>query len=95
MKICIDIGANVGSYAKEILMMTDAKVIAQFIVDNDADFYKEIQAGVQRMNVNWNNDVLDIKCSNEDCGHEYKSQLNVDYSSFFGTRSLRSRNLIS
>ena len=74
---------------------TDAKVIAQFIVDNDADFYKEIQAGVQRMNVNWNNDVLDIKCSNEECGHEYKSQLNVDYSSFFGTRSLRSRNLIS
>ena len=28
LKICIDIGANVGSYAKEILMMTDAKVIA-------------------------------------------------------------------
>tara|TARA_A100001388_G_C28733908_1_gene483058 strand:+ start:156 stop:1019 length:864 start_codon:yes stop_codon:yes gene_type:complete len=74
---------------------TSIEAIRSFVADNDATVFQKIREGVEEMNLDWNKDVLDIKCSNEECGHEYKSQLNVDYSSFFGTRSLRSRNLIS
>tara|TARA_B100000965_G_scaffold391775_1_gene400246 strand:- start:957 stop:1820 length:864 start_codon:yes stop_codon:yes gene_type:complete len=74
---------------------TSIEAIRAFVSDNDADVFKKIREGIDEMNSDWNKDVLEIACSEEECDNVYKSQLNVDYSSFFGTRSLRSRNLIS
>lgn len=74
---------------------TSIEAIRAFVSDNDADVFKKIRKGIDEMNSDWNKDVLEITCSEEECDNVYKSQLNVDYSSFFGTRSLRSRNLIS
>tara|TARA_B100001559_G_scaffold265776_1_gene232000 strand:- start:916 stop:1413 length:498 start_codon:yes stop_codon:yes gene_type:complete len=72
---------------------TDVNAIKSFVIDNDAEIFGQVRNGIEEMNVDWNNDILDITCASEDCDSVYKSKLNVDYSSFFGTRSLRSRNL--
>jgi uncharacterized protein (UPF0210 family) len=73
----------------------DRTKILDFISNNDAAFYKELQNKIKEISENWNLPTFDITCGGESCGNEYKSKINVDYSSFFGARSLRSRNLIS
>ena len=85
--------AHVANITKGDESESDPAAIRSFVADNDAEVYAQLKDGVTEMNVMWNKEILDIKCGNEECGHEYKSELNVDYSSFFGTRSLRSRNL--
>lgn len=73
----------------------DRTTILDFISNNDAAFYKELQNKIKEISENWNLPTFDITCGGESCKNEYKSKINVDYSSFFGARSLRSRNLIS
>jgi hypothetical protein len=73
----------------------DLNVIAEFIHNNDAEFYKKLKDGIHDLTRKWNLPNIDIECGAEDCDNKYKSALDVDYSNFFGVRSLRSRNLIS
>jgi len=85
------------SYIDSITDGTDSEQnrdkILDFIANNDAAFYKELQNKIKEISDNWNLPSFDIVCGAEDCGTEYKSKVNVDYSSFFGASSLRSRNL--
>lgn len=74
---------------------TDPNAISEFVHANDAEFFTELKNKIFELIHKWNLPLIDVKCPGEDCGKEYKSSINVDYSSFFGTRFLRSRNLIS
>ena len=74
---------------------TDIATIANFVTNNDAKFYTELKDNVTKLGDRWKVPPMGIKCSNEECGHEYKSIIDLDYSSFFGLRSLHSRNLVS
>lgn len=73
----------------------DRTKILDFIANNDAAFYKELQKKVKGITDNWNLPVFDVVCGDEKCATNYKTKINVDYSSFFGASSLRSRNLTS
>jgi len=85
------------SYIDSITDGTDSEAdrnkILDFISNNDAEFYKELQAKIKSISENWNLPTFDIICGAEECSTEYKSKINVDYASFFGAKSLRSRNL--
>ena len=74
---------------------TNLAEIENFIVNNDSEFYGELQTSVSQINDAWGIPKFDMKCSGEDCDQVYKTGVSVDYSSFFGTNSFRSRNLIS
>jgi len=74
---------------------TDLSAISKFITENDAEFFQELKEKISELTYKWNLPLLNVTCPGEECGKEYKSAINVDYSSFFGTRFLRSRNLIS
>ena len=73
---------------------TDISVITQFIVNNDALFFAKLKDGIKELTSKWNIPQFEMTCSNEECGKNYHSALDLDYSNFFGVRSLRSRNLI-
>ena len=70
------------------------ETIEKFIVDNDTEFYNELSKSVSQINDAWSIPKFTVKCGGENCGNEYKTGISVDYSSFFGTNSFRSRNLI-
>lgn len=74
---------------------TDLTAISKFVTENDAEFFQELKDKISELTFKWNLPLITVKCPGEDCGKEYNSSINVDYSSFFGTRFLRSRNLIS
>ena len=74
---------------------TNLEEIEKFIVNNDSEFYGQLQTSVQQINDAWGMPKFDMKCSNENCGNIYQTGISVDYASFFGTNSFRSRNLIS
>jgi hypothetical protein len=86
------------SYIDKITDGTDEEAdkskILDFISNNDAKFYKELQAKVKEISDQWNLPTFDITCSAEDCGTHYKSKIGMDYSSFFGNSSYPSRNLM-
>jgi len=86
------------SYIDKITDGTDEEAdkakILDFISNNDAKFYKELQSKVKEISDQWNLPTFDITCGTEDCGEEYKSKIGMDYSSFFGNNSSPSRNLI-
>ena len=73
----------------------DPKVIYEWVKDNDVEFYNKIRDTILDMTESWKLPDFDSACTNEECKHQYKSNLEMDYANFFGTRSLHSRNLIS
>jgi hypothetical protein len=73
---------------------TDLAAISSFITENDAQFFQELKEKISELTYKWNLPLINVTCPGEECGKAYKSAINVDYSSFFGTRFLRSRNLI-
>jgi len=72
----------------------DPQIIKEFIINNDAEFYEKLRSSITDITISWNLPWIDIECSSDTCDNKYKTSLNVDYSSFFGANSLRSRNLI-
>ncbi len=73
----------------------DPDVIFKFVSENDVAFYDSVRDTVMELTQRWKLPLFESKCQNEECGHEFKTQLDMDYANFFGTRSLRSRNLTS
>lgn len=69
--------------------------IQEFILNNDAEFFNKLVEKVKEMTNAWSLPSFDISCEDETCDSDWKTQLKVDYSSFFGTNSFHSRNLIS
>lgn len=87
--------AHIESIERDSLIENDSKNILDFIQNNDAEFYNKLRDSIKELTEKWNLPNIDIACSNtDDCNKTYKSKLNLDYSNFFGTRSLSSRNLI-
>ena len=72
---------------------TDLNEIAKFIENADKDFFVKVEQAVMRNNEQFIVPDTDIECAN--CGHKPKLNIEMDYSNFFGARSLRSRNLVS
>ena len=83
------------SIEKEGETEDNIKAITDFIASNDAKFFNKLKDNVTKLSTDWKIPDVDIKCSNEECLHEYKSRVEMDYSSFFGLQQLHSRNLIS
>ncbi len=73
----------------------DPEVIKAWVSENDVEFYNKIKETIMSMTESWKLPKFEVTCTNEDCKETYKTQLDMDYSNFFGVRSLRSRNLIS
>lgn len=65
----------------------DPNEILAFVTDCDRDFYVLLQDSIIEMNNSWNLPDLTVECAEEGCGFQYKSKLNIDYSSFFAARS--------
>ena len=72
----------------------DINVIRDFIKNNDVEFYETLKNKIYELTHAWSLPKFDISCANEECNHEYKTKISVDYSSFFGVSSLISRTLI-
>ena len=71
----------------------DSKKILEFISNNDAKFYKDLQVKINDISQSWQLPTFDVDC--QECDNKYKAKINLDYSSFFGNSSFNSRNLIS
>ena len=72
----------------------DQANILEFIKNNDAEFYTKLREGNTKLTDDWNLPNIDVLCGNDECNKEFKTSLNLDYSNFFGSRSLHSRSLI-
>ena len=86
--------SHIESVSNGVEEETDPITISEFINNNDAEFFAKLRTSITDLTNRWNLPQFTIKCSNEECAKEYKAAINVDYSNFFGVRSLRSRNLI-
>jgi len=73
---------------------SDKSVILDFIKDHDAEFYNKLKESIKGITDVWDIPRFEATCINEECNKTYRSKINMDYASFFGTRSLDSRNLI-
>ena len=73
----------------------DPDTIYKFVSENDVEFYNKVRETIMDLTQRWKLPTFDTKCQNEECSNEFKTNLDMDYANFFGTRSLRSRNLIS
>jgi len=74
---------------------SDIQKIREFLFNNDAEFFNSLTAKVQEMSKAWSLPDFNIVCGDENCDNEYTTKLRVDYASFFGSNSFRSRNLMS
>ena len=63
--------------------------------DNDAEFYTSLRKAIGDLTERWKLPSFETKCGHEECGHVFKTNVDMDYSNFFGTRSLHSLTLIS
>jgi hypothetical protein len=86
--------SHIESIEKNGLTESVSENILEFIENNDAEFYTKLRDNIKELTENWNLPNIDIQCVAEECGKPYKTKLNLDYSNFFGVRSLNSRNLI-
>ena len=73
----------------------DFTVIKDFVINNDASIFNDVQEKIRQMNKDWSLPTFEVSCANESCKKQYSSSINVDYASFFGDTSLRSRTLRS
>jgi hypothetical protein len=74
---------------------SNVETITQFVVNNDAEFYNTLKDGIFELSNRWRIPDLQVVCANEECGKEYSTKVDLDYSNFFGLKFLHSRNLIS
>lgn len=70
------------------------EAITEFVLNNDVEFYEKLKQTIVDQTFAWNLPTFTVACSSEDCDKEYQTKVNIDYANFFGTTSLRSRNLI-
>ena len=73
----------------------DFAVIKDFVINNDASIFNDVQEKIRQMNKDWSLPTFEVSCASESCKKQYTSSINVDYASFFGDTSLRSRTLRS
>jgi hypothetical protein len=67
--------------------VTNRKEIEDFLVnDGEKTFYNAISEVVVRNSNNWAIPPMRVKCSNEECGHEWDFAVDLDYSNFFVQR---------
>ena len=64
---------------------TDPKSINDFIAQSDSLFYREIKKHVEEIKKTFNNPLETVNCA--ECDHAFTTNVNMDYSSFFVTRS--------
>lgn len=69
--------------------------IIEWMRDNDAEFYQNLRKSISDLTERWKLPKFDTACANEECQKTFSSKVDMDYSNFFGTRSLHSRTLIS
>jgi hypothetical protein len=84
--------SHVESIEKDGNSEVDQEQIISFITNNDVEFYERIKSGISDLTSKWNIPAFDAECSG--CGHKFKSAIELDYSNFFGVKSLISRNLL-
>jgi hypothetical protein len=92
MNMCVSYIESIANSEGEV--ENDNSIILDFIKNNDSEFYSELKAGIHQLVRNWDMPSLQVQCDSEECNNSYKATLDMDYSNFFGARSLRSRNLI-
>lgn len=73
---------------------TDREKISEFVQENDVEFYTKLRESISTLTEAWQLPAFDVQCPLEECSETYTTKLDMDYSNFFGTKSLRSRNLI-
>ena len=87
------------SYIKSVSNSTDSETdlaqIRSFVTQNDAVFYNKLKESIFELSNRWRIPKMTAQCANEECNHEYKSKVELDYSNFFGLKFLHSRSLIS
>ena len=87
--------AHIESISEGDNIEADNNVVLEFIQNSDQEFYKKLRDGIKDLTEKWNLPNIKIKCVNEECdADEYSTNIDLDYSNFFGARSLHSRNLI-
>lgn len=87
------------SYISEVIegqeREADRDTILNWIRDNDVEFFDKVKSTLNELTEKWKLPEFQYACQNEECNKSFKTSLDMDYSNFFGTRSLHSRNLIS
>jgi|TARA_B110000503_G_C7073136_1_gene381711 predicted DNA binding CopG/RHH family protein len=86
--------SHIESITKDEDIETSIESITEFVVNNDAEFFKILRDKIKELTQRWNLPQFEIICPAPDCGKKFKTSLELDYSNFFGASSLRSRNLI-
>lgn len=72
---------------------SDSETIYNFISENDSEFYGSLKENIKTLTDRWKLPNIDVQCANGECQVLYPTKLNMDYSSFFGLPSSRSRTL--
>ena len=72
---------------------SNPEIIYNFISENDSEFYNSLRENIKTLTDRWKLPNIDVQCANEECQILYPTKLNMDYSSFFGLPSSRSRTL--
>lgn len=71
----------------------DFNIIREFITNNDAAIFNQIQDKVKQMNEDWSLPDLTVDCTNTECKNTYTTSITMDFANFFADKSLRSRIL--
>ena len=71
------------------------EAITEFVTNNDAVFYNKLKTSIYDLSSRWKVPNLDVTCVSDECGKNYTTKIDLDYSNFFGLKFLHSRNLIS
>lgn len=67
--------------------VTNRKEIEDFLInDGEKSFYNAVSEVVVRNSNNWAIPPMRVKCSNEECNHEWDFAIDLDYSNFFVQR---------
>jgi len=72
---------------------SNSETIYNFISENDSEFYGSLKENIKTLTDRWKLPNIDVQCANGECQVLYPTKLNMDYSSFFGLPSSRSRTL--
>lgn len=62
----------------------DAGQIEEFIANAEVKFYNAVKGHIEKIRKSFDRPPSDVTCSNTECNHEYTTNVNLDYSSFFG-----------
>jgi len=62
---------------------TDLKIIKDFIIHNDLQFYSLLQDSIKKVNNEWEIKPVTVTCQHEDCKKDFPSTIDFNYSNFF------------